>query len=210
MIDYERQLVLARQVLELDGYRFGSANDKISGTHINTHTGNVYATARAVGREEDVLRRAKDKIERGCRYWRQLDEALAQLLCEWRLAHSQLAACRCCVALIVNQSESPIQLTRIQMLMGKQVTLLGSEATGYEAESRLLGSRGYVVVFLAAFPQSPLEAGHLKAKISSVAFNGVLASTQRETSCEAKGGFTLGFLEKTVSEWWSKYVIHIT
>jgi hypothetical protein len=67
-----------------------------------------------------------------------------------------------------------------------------------------------VVVFICAFPQSPLEVGHLKAKINSVAFTGVIASTQRETYCEAKSGFTIGFLEKSVSEWWSKYVIHVS
>jgi hypothetical protein len=30
---------------------------------------------------------------------------------------------------------------------------------------------------------------------------------QRDSVCEERGGFTVGFLEKTVSEWWSKYVI---
>ena len=44
----------------------------------------------------------------------------------------------------------------------------------------------------------------------NAAFNAVVASTQRESFCEAKGSFTIGFLEKTVSDWWSKYVIVIS
>lgn len=52
--------------------------------------------------------------------------------------------------------------------------------------------------------------GHLKACISTAAFSATVASTQRESCCEAKGGFTVGFLEKTVSVWWSKYVLLVT
>lgn len=95
-------------------------------------------------------------------------------------------------------------------MMGRNVIIMGSKQTGYEAESRILWPRGYVVVVLVAFPQSPLEIGHLKAVIHSAAFTLMVASTQRESSCEAKGGFTTGFLEKTVSEWWSKYVVLVS
>ncbi len=203
-IDYEALVREANKVGELDGYRFGSINGKsYGGGHAGSGGG-------VVGTEQDVIHRAQDQIHRGCRYWRQLDETLWHLIYDWGLAHTNLASCRCCTTLIINHSDSPIQITRIQMMMGRQVVIMGSEATGYEAESRLIWSRGYVVVFVCAFPQSPLEVGHLKAKINSVAFTGVIASTQRETYCEAKSGFTIGFLEKSVSEWWSKYVVHIS
>ena len=38
----------------------------------------------------------------------------------------------------------------------------------------------------------------------------VLPLSCRESCCEAKGGFTVGFLEKSVSDWWSKYILLVT
>jgi hypothetical protein len=66
---------------------------------------------------------------------------------------------------------------------------------------------GVAVIFIWAFSPSPIEIGHIKANVNTVAFSTTLASTQRESVCEARGGFQVGFLEKTVSEFWSKYCI---
>jgi hypothetical protein len=108
---------------------------------------------------------------------------------------------------IINRSNSPLQIARVQIVHGKNVLIMGSVATGYEVESRAIMPQGSVVVFIWAFSPSPIEIGHLKACISTAAFSATVASTQRESCCEAKGGFTVGFLEKSVSEWWSKYVL---
>lgn len=186
----------ASKLSEIDKYRFGSVNGKV--------------LQQIQGAESDVLTRWQYTIQRGCRSWKELDEMIWSLLWEWGCVHSNLSSCRCCVTLLINRSDSPIQITRVQMLLGRKVVIIGSDNTGYELESRLLRPKGYIVIFIAAFPQSPLEIGHLKANINTVAFSAVLASTQREARCEAKGGFTTGFLEKTVSEWWSKYVILTT
>ena len=75
---------------------------------------------------------------------------------------------------------------------------------------RVIMPGGNALVFLWAFSPSPIEIGHLKACISTAAFAATVASTQRESHCEARGGFTVGFLEKSVSDWWSKYVILVT
>jgi hypothetical protein len=72
---------------------------------------------------------------------------------------------------------------------------------------RVIMPGGSALIFIWAFSPTPLEHGHLKASISTAAFSATVASVQRDSSCEARGGFTTGFLEKTVSEWWSKYVI---
>ena len=69
---------------------------------------------------------------------------------------------------------------------------------------------GTALVLLWAFSPSPIEIGDLKAFINTAAFTATVASTQRESSCESKGGFTVGFLEKSVSDWWSKYVLLVT
>ena len=63
------------------------------------------------------------------------------------------------------------------------------------------------VVFLWAFLPSPIEIGHLKADINTAVFSATVASNQRESVCEGRGGFRCGFLEKTVSDWWCKYFV---
>jgi hypothetical protein len=180
----------------LDGYRFGSANGAI----LNQITGS----------EEDVLKRATHHLEKQIGSWQRVDQHIWRLLWEWGCIHSNLSACRCSVTVLINRSDSPIQITRVQLVMGRNVLIIGSSLTGYEVESRSLLPEGMIVVFICAFPESPLDIGHLKANINTAAFSAAVASSQRESFCEAKGGFTVGFLEKTVSDWWSKYVIVIS
>ena len=193
---YYKLMREAANLGQLDGYRFGTVNGR--------------ALPQITGTEQDVLTRAEYSLHRGFNTWQQVDEFIWQLLWNWGCIHAHLASCRCCVTLLINRSESPIQITRVQMMIGRNVILFGSEATGYDRESRLLYPKGYLIVFIMAFPQTPLEIGHLKTLINSAAFTALLASTLRESSCEGKAGFQVGFLEKTVTEWWCKYVIIIS
>jgi hypothetical protein len=181
---------------ELDGYRFGTANST--------------KMIKITGPENDVLVRAEAIIGKGHASWKMLDEAVWRLIWEWDCTHVGLNASRCCAAIIINRSDSPIQISRVQMVHGKNVMIIGSTNTGYEVESRALMPEGIVVIFIWAFTPSPIEVGHLKANINTAAFSATVASTQRESVCEAKGGFTVGFLEKSVTEWWSKYVLLVT
>ena len=191
-----RQVIDENQLGALDGYRFGSANGAI--------------LAQITGSEDDVLKRAKYHLEKEIGTWARVDQNIWRLLWEWGCIHSNLSACRCSVTLLINRSDSPIQITRVQLVIGRNVLIIGSNHTGYEVESRSLLPEGMMLIFICAFPESPLDIGHLKANINTAAFNAVVASTQRESFCEAKGSFTIGFLEKTVSDWWSKYVIVIS
>lgn len=191
-----RQVVDESQLGALDGYRFGAANGAV--------------LTQITGSEDDILKRATHHLEKEIGTWQRVDQHIWRLLWEWGCIHSNLSACRCSVTVLINRSDSPIQITRVQLLIGRNVLIIGSNATGYETESRSLMPEGMMIVFISAFPESPLDIGHLKANINTAAFSAVLASTQRESFCEAKGGFTVGFLEKTVSDWWSKYVIVIS
>jgi len=182
---------------ELDGYRFGSAN----------YSGSLL---KITGPEADVFRRIEGKLEAGFRSWQELDEQVWSLLWEWDCTHKGLNASRCCATVVINRSDSPIQIARVQMVHGRNVTLLGSASTGYEVESRSIQPDGMAIVFIWAFPPSPIEIGHLKANINTAAFSAIVASTQRESSCEGRGGFRVGFLEKTVTDWWSKYVLVVS
>jgi hypothetical protein len=183
----------AKKLGELDGYRFGTAN----------HCKLKYIT----GSEHDVLKRAQYYIECGVKSWKELDAHIWQLLWEWSCIHSSI--CRCCVSLFINRSDNSIQISRVQMIIGRNVVIIGSDKTGYDTESRLIFPNGFVVVFISSFLQSTLEVGQINVNINTVAFSATIANTQRETFCESKGGFSTGFLEKTSVEKWSKYVVII-
>ena len=182
---------------ELDGYRFGAANFG-------------WREKPASTAQEDVLSRAERSLQRGYRNWSDLDAKVWAILWEWDRTHKGLNASRCCATIIINRSDSPVQITRVQMVHGRNVVIFGGANTGYEAESRAIMPNGAAVVFLWAFLPSPIEIGHLKADVNTAAFSATIASTQRESVCEGRGGFCCGFLEKTVSEWWSKYVLVVS
>ncbi|RYH14193.1 hypothetical protein EON65_34010 [archaeon] len=186
----------ALRLSELDNYRFGSANGRI--------------LPQVTGSETDILARWQYHMQKGGKTWGEVDACVWNLIWDWGCIHANLAACRCSATLLINKSDCPIQITRVHMYMGRRVCMYGSEATGYETESRLIRPGGYIVCFIYAYTQSPIEMGHIKAHINTIGCNAYMASTQRETRCEAKGGFVVGFLEKTCAEWWSKNVVLIT
>lgn len=188
----------AIQAGELDGYRFGTTNKSIINNNIR------------IGSEYDTLKRADEYFKFGYKSWENLDEKLWLLIFEWERSHQGLNSARLCIAVILNRSNIPIQIARLQMINGKNVKLIGSESTNYDTDSKSIMKNGSVVIYLWAFPPSPIEVGHIKANIYTAAFNATFASTQKESICESKGGFIVGFLEKTVTDMWSKYVLYIS
>jgi hypothetical protein len=107
---------------QLDGYRLGSANNM--------------SLRKIVGPENDVLMRMNGRILGGYSSLAQMDESVWRLVWEWDCTHTGLQASRCCATVIVNNSLSPLQIARVQIVHGKNVLILGSQATGYEVESR--------------------------------------------------------------------------
>lgn len=188
-----QQLKAAKIAGELEGYCFGKANGK----KLQLFKGN----------EQDILKSAEVKFEEGYSSWQDLDEKIWQLIWNWDSTHIGLKAARCCATAVINLSDTPIQIARVQMVHGRNVTILGSSSTRYDKESKAILPDGVAIIFIWAFSPSPIEIGHIKANVNTVAFSTTLASTQRESICEARGGFQVGFLEKTVSEFWSKYCI---
>lgn len=206
----ERKMCAASLAGVLDGYRFGNANN------INLK--------KVVYSEGEVLKRGKGKCRigsgHGYQSWSALDANVWSLVWEWDCSHSGMQASRCSATVIINRSVRSIQISRVQIKHGKNLLIMGSEAEalpigergGYEAESRAIAPGGSAVVFVWGFSPSPLEVGHIEACISTSAFSATVSSIQKESCLEPKGGmgFTVGFLEKSVSEWWSKYVLLIT
>lgn len=138
-----------------------------------------------------------------------LDRAVWSLVCDWDYNHGGLQSSRCSAILIINDSFSSVTLNRIDLGYGKNYVILGSSSGYHEASKTILPKDGFVIVFVWAHRPSPIEVGHLNIEISTSAFTALIGSRPRESSCVSKTGFTTGFLEKTVSEWWSKFVVVI-
>ena len=188
-----QQLKAAKIAGELEGYCVGTANGKKL---------QVFK-----GSEQDILKHAESQLELGYSSWQELDEKVWELIWNWDTTHVGLKAARCCATTVINLSDTSIQIARVQMVHGRNVMILGSSSTRYDKESRAILPDGVAIIFIWAFSPSPIEIGHIKANVNTAAFSATLASTQRESTCEAKGGFQVGFLEKTVSEFWSKFCI---
>ena len=117
-----RQMMAESLAGEIEGYRFGSANKTV--------------LRKIIGPELDVLRRIEGRVEVGFNSWKDLDDSIWRLVWEWDCTHTGLQASRCCATVIINQSNSPLQISRVQIVHGRNVLLIGSASTGYETESR--------------------------------------------------------------------------
>lgn len=209
---------------ELNGYLFGSINGhvvpesnnargaasrKTSGesTQINSNTSASVIRSRQSTQYRNVLNGAEHDLccidSMKC-----LDEIAWRLVFEWDLTHTGLQACYCCVTVIINNSVLPVQIHRAQLLQGCNVEIIGN--TRFDPEARTLYSSGIAIVFSWAYSPSPINDGNLKLSIATSAFTAVVASVQSEASIRTENGFAVGFLEKTVSQWWSKYCILVT
>ena len=183
---------------KLDGYLFGSHNRPLPSRGLSSS-------------KSSALKQAlRAELEKPLTSWASLDMKVWNFICQWDDSHRGIQASRVCMLTIINRSDSPVQIARINMDYGKEIALFGTLATGYEAESRCVMPGGAVVVFSCGYHPSPIEVGHVKTLIDCPSFTATVATTQRESACESKSGFQVGFLEKCVSEWYAKYCLCIS
>jgi hypothetical protein len=209
------------------GYRFGTANK-------------IHHSAAPMPEKELLLRAARRLAEpvpssfnpedspqeqqkqASLTFARFLDERVWQMVSEWRCAHHQLQSSRCLAVLLINQSETPMQILRAEVHEGRNVVTFGVEATssskggrpdtrGYDEESRtLLGGGGAAVMFAFGFLPTLIDPSHVKVSIVTSAFNATVSTRPNRTLCVAVGGYTVGYLEKTLTDHWAKYVILVS
>jgi hypothetical protein len=209
------------------GYRFGTAN-------------RIHHSAAPMPEKELLLRAARRLAEpvpssfnpeespqeqqkhASLTFARFLDERVWQMVSEWRCAHHQLQSSRCLAVLLINQSETPMQILRAEVHEGRNVVTFGVEATsspkggrtdtrGYDEESRtLLGGGGAAVMFAFGFLPTLMDPSHVKVSIVTSAFNATVSTRPNRTLCVAVGGYTVGYLEKSLTDHWAKYVILVS
>ena len=165
-----------------------------------------------------------------------LDVRVWQLVSEWTTAHKSLQASRCLAVLIINESESPVQILKGDVLEGRNIvtfgvdvlsssvgmggrsgtgtgtgTGVGCDVKGYDEESHtLLGCGGAAVVFSYGFLPTLIDPSHVEITLITSAFSATLSTKPNRTTCLATGGYTAGYLEKSRTEAWAKYVILVS
>jgi hypothetical protein len=147
-------------------------------------------------------------------YMKSIDERCVQLICDWQANHSALKASRCLVSVLINLSSTAIQLTAIEIKEGRHYEIFSVKTlngmNGYDhATHTLAANGGCAVVFGYGKLPTVVDLAHVKLRISGTTFAAQVSSRPIGTTCEAIGANSVGFLEKTLTDWWAKYVILI-
>jgi hypothetical protein len=188
----------AKELLQVQSERFQALN---SGAQIarNPEEGEIVGTATW----SDAVNKSHSEDQR------QLDESLWQMVSDFSSSHSGMNSCRCCLFAIINRSTTPVQILRTEMMEGRSVHILGvGGRNGYDPESRsIMPNGGVAVIFAYGYRPSLVDKAHVKVCVFTSAFTANVATRKDRTNCEAVGGCCAGFLEKSLSQWWCKYVL---
>ena len=65
-------------------------------------------------------------------------------------------------------------------------------------------------MFAYGFVPTPINAAHVQVGVLTSAFHATVSTRPQGTTCAAVGGYTAGYLEKSLSDYWAKYVIVVT
>jgi hypothetical protein len=83
-----------------------------------------------------------------------------------------------------------------------------SSQIGFDKQSQIISPDGGAAVgFGYGHLPTIMDLAHVKACVHSSAFNVQISTRPNGTTCEALGGFNVGYIEKTLTEWWGKYVL---
>jgi hypothetical protein len=198
--DRAGQKVGQKEKNNLNSYDFGAANSE---PPMELPDGSALTST-------EIIKRATERINFvSSQDWATLDRVCWSTICEWDKGHTGLRATRCCLLLLINKSNEAIQINRIQLVEGKASYFLPGE--GYVESSKTIGAGGFVVLF-GVTAASSIDFGNVGVvlNISTSVADIVVSSKLSSSSCENKRGSHGGFMEKSVSDMWSKYVVCIT
>lgn len=137
-----------------------------------------------------------------------IDNGLWNLVFDWNSSHTGFHASKCCVALLINRTPEDVHLGQIEVIRGRKMWVIN--CIGYDANFRMLRANGYMIVVICGYTPSIVKKGDVKLVISSDMLEIIVSNKSSLTKCENKGKFNVDFIEKTETEWWSKYVLMFT
>ena len=179
----------------------GAGRDDASGEHDHgdDHEHDAEAT------EAASRLRLEDNIHRA------IDERVWALLCEWSCTHIMFNTSRCLALTVLNHSPNPVQVQRVDFKEGKNYHLFGvGVGGGYDSEARTILPGGALVVFSYAPRPTLIDLAHVKLVLQTSAFTAQVSTRPDRTECSAVGGFTAGYLEKSLEDVWGKFVLLVT
>ena len=197
---------------ELDGYVFGSVNILKFGSISCTEMEVLSRCETRLAQEISTKAISDGTVDPAVAHNRDLDQKVWRLIYEWNATHPFLQSSRCLATLVINRSEHHVQILRTELIEGRHVKILGGSVTvgGYDAESRtILPGGGSAIIFAYGYRPTLLDPGHAKVRVFTSAFSGLLSTRKTGTKCTAVGGYDVRYLEKSSTDWWSKYVVLI-
>ena len=216
--DSMKDLETVSQILTLDEedqveekieqlYQFGSFNDKkfVNSKIKEEDLLNSVRESFLLYDDGSVKYQASENESKESRYYRYIDEKICKLIWDWKFNHQGLGFNRCCAVLLLNKAESSLQILKIDVKEGRNITIFG--AIGYDNESQTISPGGLALVFGYGFRPSLLDPAHVKLVFHTNFFHGVLSTRTNTTNVEPMGNCRIQFLEKLMTDSFSKYVI---
>jgi hypothetical protein len=97
----------------------------------------------------------------------------------------------------------------VKLKEGKSMRTFGS--IGYDSDSHCIKPGGFVMLFGFGFLPTILDLAHVKLFITTSAFTATVATRKDRTVMDqVNQEFSVVFLEKSLSDWWAKYVILVS
>ena len=139
--------------------------------------------------------------------WEEIDTVIWRAIFDFEKNHSNFSAARCLAVLIVNTSQQPIQINRVEILEGKSYSIV--DGIHYDASSQCLLPEKYscTMVFAHGYMPTMVDLAHVKIKIHSSAGEIFVATRKNRSQLNLESGYKGGFHEKSVTDWWAKFVV---
>jgi len=151
---------------------------------------------------EQCFARVKELDSSSPDFFRTLDENAWGLIDSWGQVFSGLNSRRCITAGLINGTGYDVQIKSTKLVEGGS-PCYSIPSKEFDAEQGLLKPGGCVLFFGWGVVPNLLQPGNVVMSIETNACEVDLSI--RTNYSGAKAGYHVGFLEKSVTEWWAKY-----
>lgn len=155
--------------------------------------------------ESELIQSVQHKLSQPFVDWKQVDDAIAELVVGWEASHHGLQAAHSCALLLINRSDGPIRMQSPAILRGDGFVVIG--VTEFLEQARILKSGGIALVFAWGHTPTAFENGMVKLTVTLDNVLIHLSSSLSKTRVEVSGGRQANFLEKNSRKMYGKYTL---
>lgn len=149
-------------------------------------------------------------------YLKAIDQSTMELIFDWQMSKFSFPRKKCIVGIFINNTNIPIHIHYVEVMEGKTYEMFSVRSfqnngeDGFDSKSRVIASNGgCVVIFGMGRMKTLVDIAHVQLKIQANAFTSIISSRPVSSSCEGLGGYHAGFIEKSLTKAWGKFVILI-